>query len=361
MRKLNEFRSGSELTVNQTAGPGSLGPAAEADAERSADSREGTLMRRKSLVALMIGVMCAGSAMADDSAEKQSRPASTGLVGWFKNKTSGTKSHPESSASKSKAGSGSVRNKSSKTTTPPAGGIERAVVADAERQAVSVKQTAADPHDSTVYVHEMPFPPAATYLEPAVTEQAPATSGAASASGTQAFNATPVATQAPTLFYPQASGPVYSPANGSAPGYPAFQNASFPGAIQGAPCPPGGPGYSQSGSSQFNYSGATYARPAGGAYPQTGAALYPCPVPGIPIQIGGAAITNPALHPHEMLYAHRYKAMYPPYYYRVHGGWVVTPFGVWSKEDWHLQGTVVDVKYKSHISPFAHFKPPYHR
>ena len=59
-----------------------------------------------------------------------------------------------------------------------------------------------------------------------------------------------------------------------------------------------------------------------------------------------------------MLYPHRYKAMYGPYYYKVNGKWVVTPFGVWSKENWKLQGTRVDVKYKSHISPFAKFIPP---
>ena len=96
----------------------------------------------------------------------------------------------------------------------------------------------------------------------------------------------------------------------------------------------------------------------GGMYPQTGASLYPAPHPGIPHQVGGIAIENPAFHPHEMLYAHQYKAMYPPYYYKVNGGWMVTPFGVWSHEDWKLQGTTVDVKYKSHISPFTHFKPP---
>lgn len=98
------------------------------------------------------------------------------------------------------------------------------------------------------------------------------------------------------------------------------------------------------------------AGPVGSVY-GTGA-LYPAPQPGIPQQIGGTAIPTHALHPHEMLYAHRYKAVYPPYYYKVNGGWIVTPWGVWSKENWKLQGTTVDVKYKSHISPFAHFHRP---
>ncbi len=89
-----------------------------------------------------------------------------------------------------------------------------------------------------------------------------------------------------------------------------------------------------------------------------GTALYPAPQPGIPHQVGGTALSNQFLNPHEMLYAHEYRAMYPPYSYKVNGHWLVTPFGVWSHEDWYLQGTTVNVKYKSHISPFALFKPP---
>lgn len=100
---------------------------------------------------------------------------------------------------------------------------------------------------------------------------------------------------------------------------------------------------------------ATFNEPTG-QYPETGASLYPAPVPGIPWQIGGASIPNAALHPHEMLYAHRYRAMYPPYYYKVNGGWMVTPFGVWSHEDWKLQGTTVDVNYRSSISPFSLYR-----
>jgi hypothetical protein len=58
-------------------------------------------------------------------------------------------------------------------------------------------------------------------------------------------------------------------------------------------------------------------------------------------------ITSPALAPHEMLYPHTYRAIYPPYYHRVKGGWIVTPFGVRSHERWQLQGTQVQVKYRS--------------
>lgn len=95
--------------------------------------------------------------------------------------------------------------------------------------------------------------------------------------------------------------------------------------------------------------------PMGGG---SSAALYPAPRGGIPPQVGGTAIVNQAFHPHEMLYPHQYKAMYGPYYYKVHGKWIVTPFGVWSHENWKLQGTQVEVKYKSHISKFAKFFPP---
>lgn len=103
------------------------------------------------------------------------------------------------------------------------------------------------------------------------------------------------------------------------------------------------------------------AAPAAGqvpGYPQLDAALYPSPVPGIPAQIGGTSISNPAFHPHEMLYAHEYRALYAPFYYEVKGEWVVTPFGVWTQENWKLRGTEVKVKYRNRISPFAMFNPP---
>jgi hypothetical protein len=74
--------------------------------------------------------------------------------------------------------------------------------------------------------------------------------------------------------------------------------------------------------------------------------------------MGGTVITNQAFAPHEMLYPHEYKAMYPPFYYRANGCWVVTPFGVRSHEGWQLQGTVVKVKYRPRYSLFSAFKPP---
>ncbi|MCA9042381.1 MAG: hypothetical protein KDA65_18655 [Planctomycetaceae bacterium] len=92
-------------------------------------------------------------------------------------------------------------------------------------------------------------------------------------------------------------------------------------------------------------------------YPYLNAPLYSAPSPYTPAYVGTSVITNQAFDPHEMLYPHRYRAMYGPYSYKVKGGWVVTPFGVHSEEHWKLQGTMVDVKYHSKISPFAGFRP----
>ena len=106
------------------------------------------------------------------------------------------------------------------------------------------------------------------------------------------------------------------------------------------------------------YGGSGYPVGSMGEYPTTSAGLYSSPRPNIPYQMGMTAITNQAFHPHEFLYAHEYKAIYPPYYYKVKGHWMVTPFGVWSQENWKPMGTEVNVKYRSRISPFSGFIPP---
>lgn len=82
-------------------------------------------------------------------------------------------------------------------------------------------------------------------------------------------------------------------------------------------------------------------------YVRLGASMYPTPRPNIPIWTGATMITNQALAPQEMLYPHTYRAIYPPYYHRVKGGWLLTPLGVRSHERWQLQGTMVEVKYRS--------------
>ena len=82
-------------------------------------------------------------------------------------------------------------------------------------------------------------------------------------------------------------------------------------------------------------------------YVQLGAPMYPTPRPNIPIWSGSTVITNQAFAPHEMMHAHTYRGIYPPFYHRVRGGWILTPLGVRSHEKWELQGTMVQVKYRS--------------
>jgi hypothetical protein len=101
----------------------------------------------------------------------------------------------------------------------------------------------------------------------------------------------------------------------------------------------------------------TYLQQPGYVY--LNAPLYPSPQPFVPQEVGSTVITNQAFSPHEMLYSHRYHAMYPPFYYKVNGRWVVTRDGLLNRESWKLQGTEVKVKYHSHISPLALFCPPY--
>lgn len=93
-------------------------------------------------------------------------------------------------------------------------------------------------------------------------------------------------------------------------------------------------------------------------YPQLNAPLYTSPVQHVPHQVGGTLITNQAFAPHEMLYPHTYRAMYGPYYFRVNGSWMVSPWGVWSRDNWKLQGTEVEVKYRSKIPLLAGFVRP---
>lgn len=94
-------------------------------------------------------------------------------------------------------------------------------------------------------------------------------------------------------------------------------------------------------------------------YPNLNAPLNPTPVPHVPYQVGSSIITNQAFYPQEMLYPHKYRAMYPPYYYKVRGHWVKTPWGVWSNDRWELQGTEVKVNYRSNYSLFSGFTPPH--
>ena len=303
-------------------------------------------MLRKGLVALMMCVICAGSAVAADSAARKPNPAPTGLIGWLKGKKSG--GHSASTTSKSSQSAGVRANAKSQS-----GGIELAVVKDAERQAVTVRQTSGNPQDSKEANNQGNAQPQ-NELRPVPVENAPVLPNISTVTGPQYFSA--ASAESPNVI------PVHPGGN--------WQTYQAPMQIQHtsqgvytypvSSTSPVGPHYTSGGMMTPQPQGVGYPMSAPGTYPQPGASLYPAPVPGIPTQIGGAAIMNQAFHPHEMLYPHEYHAMYPPYYYKVNGGFMVSPFGVWSHENRKLQGTQVDVKYNSHISPFTLWSPPSH-
>lgn len=303
-------------------------------------------MLRKGLVALMMGVICAGSAVAADSAARKPIPAPTGLAGWWKNKFSDH--HTTSAVSKS------VPQQTVRTKSKP-GGIERAVVQDAERQSVAVRQTSGSPQDSQDQSVLVPPVPPQSALQPVPVENVPVLPNISTVSGPQSFSAMPEGTSNVIPVHPGSNRQTYQ---APMPIQNVSQGQNF---YPASATSPAGPAYTGGGMMTPQPAGGYYPMSSQGRYPQTGAALYPSPVPGIPQQMGGAAIMHQALHPHEMLYPHEYHAMYPPYYYKVNGRFMLTPFGVWSHEDWKLQGTTVDVKYKSHISPFALFHPPFSR
>ncbi|MCA9055992.1 MAG: hypothetical protein KDA75_19300 [Planctomycetaceae bacterium] len=104
--------------------------------------------------------------------------------------------------------------------------------------------------------------------------------------------------------------------------------------------------------------GAQAPHPGPNVYPRLNAPLYPCPVQYTPQWNGGAFITNQAFAPHEMTYPHRYHAMYPPFYHKVEGKWILTPFGMRQHEDWKLEGTEVMVNYRSRFKLFSGYHPP---
>lgn len=87
--------------------------------------------------------------------------------------------------------------------------------------------------------------------------------------------------------------------------------------------------------------------------------MYVSPQPGIPSYTGGTIITNPAFDPHEMLYAHKYRALYPPYYYKVNvDGFQLPLIGGPVSHRVRLIGTEVNVNYRSYRSPISLFFPP---
>lgn len=272
-------------------------------------------MLRKGIVAFMMAVMSVASVSAEDRSDEKR----IGLLGWLRRQAA---TSPDQSAS-----TGST-------------GVRHAVVVDAEQQVPEVRQASQMPQP------EQPQP-GAEPLQPMPIQYAPAVPNTNPRTGPQYFSAV-------------------NPAGNTLPVHPGrnWQQYSAPAPVHRTSAAPyrGISNTTNNPASNDNRRNdsrrqAGQTRPVPGPH-NTGAALYPAPVPGIPQQVGGTLIPTQALHPHEMMYAHRYKAMYPPYYYKVNGGWMVTPWGTWSKENWKLQGTMVDVKYKSYISPFALFTPP---
>lgn len=122
---------------------------------------------------------------------------------------------------------------------------------------------------------------------------------------------------------------------------PGRSTSSMNGMKGAAPVPPVGPAY-----------------PAPAGIARIDGAMYPAPLPGIPFDVGTTMITNPALDPHEMLYAHQYRGLYAPFYHKTYRHWVLTPFGICKSEKRVLVGTEVRVNYKSYISPCSLFFPP---
>lgn len=137
---------------------------------------------------------------------------------------------------------------------------------------------------------------------------------------------------------------------------PPGQRASFLQPTQGLNVTPVSRSRAQTGVTSIQTDGVPSNTPG---YVNLGAPLYPSPQPTTPIWAGGSMITNEAFAPHEMLYPHTYRAVYPPYYHRVTGHYFWTPFGMRSHENWQLQGTEVTVKYRSNVPLGAHWHKPY--
>lgn len=216
--------------------------------------------------------------------------------------------------------------------------VQRAAVRDSHRQIARIRQVSDSAESTQPQPGAMPLNPLPIQTAPVLPNQSPV-------SGPQYFSvsnsrgiAQPVHPGRNWQQY-QAPQPVYR----NSPG----MYSSVSHGVASAP--------------KTSSPGSTASNSQSGAPLHPGTALYPSPKPGIPQQMGGTSISNQFLNPHEMLYPHRYRALYGPYSYKVNGHWMVTPFGVWSHEDWYLQGTQVDVKYNSHISKFALFKPPISR
>lgn len=98
--------------------------------------------------------------------------------------------------------------------------------------------------------------------------------------------------------------------------------------------------------------------PAQPGYVYLAAPMYPVPQPNIPAQVGSVYITNQAFAPHEMLWPHTYRAMYPPFYYVVKGRWRARNGRMVQEEHWELQGTEVKIDYCGDVPILSRFRNP---
>ena len=122
-------------------------------------STEGAEMIRKGILALTISVLGTGSVFADE--KPAAKPASSGIVSWFRNRSQANADHTGKSAKPA------VSNGKRKPAAPA---VERAVVSDAERQAAAIRRTSGSVQDKS---------PAATM--PAPLRPAPGTNTQAAA------------------------------------------------------------------------------------------------------------------------------------------------------------------------------------
>ncbi|MEP3482209.1 MAG: hypothetical protein ABJZ55_23390 [Fuerstiella sp.] len=253
-------------------------------------------MLRKSIVAVTLSLLTVSGLHAED----ENKPGA--LMKWLQGPTIG--------------------RPAVKRTKPADSGIRHAVISDAAKQAPEIRQTSSQPQQSNLK-------PAVAAPKPTPTAQPSQRTMLAPMSDVRTAASAP----ARTVSRQVATAPVPDPnVNSVSMGHPPNGPIAHQQPVHYGPHMQGG-----------------WAGPG---------SLYPAPRPGIPHQLGATVIPHQAFHPHEMLHAHRYKSMYGPYYYKVKGHWIVTPYGVLSQENWQLKGTTVDVKYKSHISPFALFSRP---
>ena len=120
---------------------------------------------------------------------------------------------------------------------PKPGGIERAVVNDAERQSVSVRQTAGSPQDSQDQAAGPSSVPPHSALQPVPVENAPVLPNISSVSGPQYFSAIPPGSsnvipvhpgsnwqtyQAPMQIQNVSQGQYFYPASSTSPAGPAY-------------------------------------------------------------------------------------------------------------------------------------------